>query len=141
MKRIRSVSILIVLAVIGVVGVTTVAAQRSQSLAAARGVTSAAPLAGSIVTTTFTYQGLIKQSGSPINGSCDLAFRLFDQAASGAQIGSAITRTLSITNGLFTTGLNFGDGNIFASEARWLEIRAQCPAGSGGFTTLNPRQM
>ncbi len=99
-----------------------------------------APLAGSIVSTTFTYQGLIKQSGSPINGNCDLAFRLFDAASSGAQIDSPITRTLPITNGLFTVGLNFGEGSVFSGDARWLEIQVRCPTNIGSFTPLNPRQ-
>ncbi len=142
MNRIRSLSILIVVAVMGIISVTGVAAQvqRTQQLNAGPRADIAAPSTGSIVSTTFTYQGLIKQSGSPINGSCDLSFRLFDAASTGAQIGSATTRTLSITNGLFTASLNFGDGSVFAAEARWLDIRVRCPTGSGGFTTLSPRQ-
>ncbi len=142
MKRIRSISILIVVAVMSIIGVTTIAAQaqRYQQLISDPKAETAAPSAGSLVTTTFTYQGLIKQSGSPINGNCDLAFGLFDAPSGGSPIGSAITRTLSIANGLFTVGLNFGDGSVFAAEARWLEIQVRCPAGGGGFTTLNARQ-
>lgn len=33
---------------------------------------------------TFTYQGVVKQSGTPINGSCDLQFSLWSAAAWGA---------------------------------------------------------
>ncbi len=123
----------------GIVAAQDSPATRAQAAASTADV--AAPSVGSIETTTFTYQGLIKKSGSPINDNCDLAFRLFDAASIGAPIGSPITRTtVPITNGLFTVGLNFGDGSVYAAEARWLEIRVQCPAGSGGFTTLNPRQ-
>ena len=94
--------------------------------------------------TAFTYQGHLKRDGAPVNGTCDVAFRLFDAASAGNQIGSVVTKTLQITNGLFTTQLNgnneFG-ATAFNGNARWLEIRVSntCPA-SGAFTTLTPRQ-
>src|SRR5437870_7298341 len=60
--------------------------------------------------TGFTYQGLLKNSGAPVNGACNIAFRLYDAASSGAQVGSALTQTVPLTNGLFTTALDFGQG-------------------------------
>ena len=32
----------------------------------------------SSLTTEFTYQGQLKSSGAPVNGSCDIEFRLYD---------------------------------------------------------------
>ena len=91
------------------------------------------------VSATFTYQGQLRQGGAAVNGSCDMAFRLYDDPGGGNLIGSPITTTQSINNGLFTVGLNFGS-NAFQGAARWLNIRVRCPASSGSYTTLTPRQ-
>jgi hypothetical protein len=45
-----------------------------------------------------------------------------------------------VSNGLFAVRLDFGSG-IFTGEARWLQTAVRCPAGSGTYTTLAPRQM
>jgi len=88
--------------------------------------------------TAFTYQGRLKAGGGPVNDDCDVAFRLYDDPNVGSQVGSAITRTIPISDGLFTVGLDFG-GDIFIGDARWLEIRVKC-SGDSGFTTLTPPQ-
>ena len=41
-------------------------------------------------TTSFTYQGKLTDGGTPANGSYDLQFALWDSAAGGGQIGSAV---------------------------------------------------
>ncbi len=52
--------------------------------------------------TAFTYQGLLKQSGSPVTNSCDFQFGLYDALSSGHQIGTTLTKTaVSLSNGLF----------------------------------------
>ncbi len=89
--------------------------------------------------TAFTYQGQLRTASGPVTGVCDLAFRLYDDASVGSQVGNAITSTVPITNGYFTVQLDFG-ASVFAGDARWLEIAVQCPAGSGSFATLAPRQ-
>jgi len=88
--------------------------------------------------TAFTYQGQLKGSTGPVTGSCDMAFRLYDDPSAGNLVGSPITPTVTITNGLFTVPLDFG--NAFTGAARWLNIAVRCPAGSGSFTALTPRQ-
>jgi hypothetical protein len=94
--------------------------------------------------TAFTYQGQLQLSGAPANGTCDFQFALYDAAADGTQLGS--TQTLAAVNvidGVFTAQLNesgqFGP-NAFAGEQRWLQIGVRCPAGSGSYTALSPRQ-
>lgn len=96
--------------------------------------------------TAFTYQGQLTNGGSPVNGACDVQFSLWDAAGSGSppsggtQIGGPQTATnTNVINGLFTVSLDFGS-SPFTGQARWLEIAVRCPAGSGGFTTLSPRQ-
>jgi len=101
--------------------------------------------ASSPVGTAFTYQGQLTSAGAPVNSLCEMTFKLFDEAGTGVpptggvQIGSGLTQTISVTVGLFTTELDFGPG-VFNGQARWLEIATRCPAGSGVFGTLSPRQ-
>ena len=94
----------------------------------------------SLTGSAFTYQGRLTSSGAPVNGNCDFQFSLFDAASAGAQIGSTQPATnVSVMNGLFTVTIDFG-GGAFNGDARWLEIGVRCPAGSGSYTTLSPRQ-
>jgi hypothetical protein len=88
------------------------------------------------LTSTFTYQGQLKNGGNSVNGSCQMAFRLYDALSSGNLIGSPIIIPVQVTNGLFTIGLNFGDG-AFDGNGRWLDIQVNC---GSGFTQLTPRQ-
>jgi hypothetical protein len=80
----------------------------------------------------FTYQGRLLDGATPANGVYTISFRLFDAASAGAPVGAALTQLVTVTNGLFTTQLDFGAG-AFAGSARWLEI-------SVGGTPLTPRQ-
>ena len=90
--------------------------------------------------TAFTYQGQLKQDGSPVNGNCDFFFTLWDAETGGNQIGPDQQKdNVPVTNGYFTVELDFGD-SAFQGDARWLEIAVCCPAGSGSYTTLAPRQ-
>jgi hypothetical protein len=100
--------------------------------------------------TGFTYQGQLKTASGPVNGICDLQFSLWDAAGSGspptggAQIGATHTLpAVTVTNGLFTVILNTGSefgGAAFTGEARWLQVAVRCPAGTGTYATLSPRQ-
>jgi len=97
--------------------------------------------------TAFTYQGQLKSGGSPVNDTCDFQFSLWNAAGSGSpptggtQIGSTQTKTnVTVSNGLFTiSSLDFSSDH-FNGDARWLQIAVRCPAGSGSYTTLSPRQ-
>lgn len=127
MKCTAAILAVIVLAVMGL-GLSRTAAQ------------SGSPGLQAVLGTAFTYQGRLTQSGGPVNGTCDVEFRLFDDAAAGAQIGSTQTKTnVTVTNGVFTVALDFG-ANAFNGDARWLAISVRCPAGSGSYTALSPRQ-
>jgi hypothetical protein len=74
----------------------------------------------------FTYQGQLRMEDEPVSDDCALAFRLYDEGAGGNQVGSAITATVPINDGLFTVSLDFGSG-AFNGEGRWLGILVQCP--------------
>ncbi len=90
--------------------------------------------------TDFTYQGQLRQDGVPADGTADLRFALFPAASGGAQVGPTVTSSnVTVVNGLFSVQLDFGAA-AFNGQARWLEVAARSPAGSGTFTTLSPRQ-
>lgn len=89
--------------------------------------------------TGFTYQGQLKSGGALVSGSCDFQFGLWGAASAGTQKGVTQTVTTTVTSGLFTVQLDFGSSAI-DGDARYLAITARCPAGSGGFTNLTPRQ-
>jgi hypothetical protein len=89
--------------------------------------------------TGFTYQGQLVENGMPVNDDCDMAFRLYDQAAGGVQVGSAITATVPITDGLFTVTLDFGSG-VFSGDRRWLGIGVDCEE-DGTYTDLGRQEL
>lgn len=98
--------------------------------------------AGTIpVDTAFTYQGQLRDTNGPIDGTASLRFRLFNQALGGIQVGPTLTACdLALVDGLLTVDLDFGM-NVFDGSERWLEISVQSPAGNcSTFTTLSPRQ-
>ena len=66
------------------------------------------PQASTDIGTRFTYQGRLVKNGQAVNGSCALAFSLFDASPGGTQVGNSITPTVTITDGLFTVALDFG---------------------------------
>jgi hypothetical protein len=94
-----------------------------------------ATILASAQTTEFTYQGSLKDGPNPANGNFDFEFALFD--GGGAQLGILPRNGVSVSNGMFSVSLDFG--NQFPGANRFLEIRVR-PAGVGAFTTLAPRQ-
>lgn len=96
---------------------------------------------GTALGSAFTYQGRLADSstGDPIAGPCDFQFSLWDAAGGGTQIGSTQTASnVTLSDGSFSATLDFG-ADAFEGEARYLQIGVRCPAGSGGYTTLNGR--
>jgi len=102
--------------------------------------TLSASLAAAPIDGTFSYQGRLTNSGAPITGTADVRFSLWDDPSFGTQIGAQITvLNIAVANGLFDVDLDFGVTS-FDGQTRWLRIDARSPAGSGGYTTLSPRQ-
>ena len=89
--------------------------------------------------TAFTYQGQLSTTDGPANGSYDLVFALYNDSANGALLAGPVTnRAVWVTNGLFTTTVDFGTG-IFTGGNDWLELSVSTNQ-AGDFTTLSPRQ-
>ncbi len=91
--------------------------------------------------TGFIYQGQLQRDGAPYSGNCDLQFSLWDAASDGTQVGTTQEKNnVPVSNGYFTIpDLDYGS-NAFTGQARWLQIAVRCPAGSGMYTNLSPRQ-
>jgi hypothetical protein len=93
---------------------------------------------GTPLGSSFTYQGQLSDGGGPVTGECEMAFRLYDQATDGSQVGLALTPTVPITDGLFTVQLDFGA--VFTGESRWLGIGVRC-SGDSVFASLGRQEL
>src|SRR5215469_7309253 len=72
--------------------------------------------------TGFTYQGQLISNNIPANGSYDMAFTLYTTNVTGSAIAGPVTNAaVSVTNGLFTTMVDFGP-NVFTGASNWLGI-------------------
>lgn len=121
---------------------------RTRSICAAVVCSSILAAAGTThaqLTTAFTYQGQLKDSGAPATGVYDMRFRLYDASAGGTLIGvEQCANNVTVTEGQFTVQVDFGAQ--FAGASRFLEIdvRTNGPgltcAVLTGFTTLAVRQ-
>ncbi len=101
---------------------------------------SASARAQTPVGSGFTYQGQLRSDDTPLDADTDLQFTLWDAATDGEQIGTLLqVDALPVIDGQFTVELDFGP-SAFVGDARWLEVSVRSPAGSGPFTTLDPRQ-
>jgi hypothetical protein len=87
-------------------------------------------IAGIACAQPFTYQGMLKQNGQPVNATLSMTFKLYDAPTGGNQIGASITQNVPVQNGLFTVQLDFGA--VWTGQDRYLEITV-------GSNTLSPR--
>lgn len=81
---------------------------------------------------SFTYQGKLLSAGTPVDGSHDLVFTLFDAETGGNVVATpVIASQYPILGGVLTIDLAFA--GAFDGQQRWLEI-------SVDGTVLSPRQ-
>jgi hypothetical protein len=67
--------------------------------------------------TAFTYQGRLNDGASPATGTYDLQFTLYNNVTNGLFFGTLTNSATGITNGLFTTTLDFGPGVFTGSNS------------------------
>ncbi len=80
------------------------------------------------LTTAFTFQGELDNAGSPVTGTYDLRFTLFDTLSGGAQRASTLcSDNVAIAGGRFTVQLDFGVQ--FTGNQRFLEVQIRQDTG------------
>jgi len=87
--------------------------------------------------TAFTYQGQLNGSGGPATGRYDFAFTLYTTNVTGTPVAGPVTYAATgVTNGLFTTLVDFGPG-VFTGTSKLAGDRGKdkcdgefCDAGS-----------
>jgi hypothetical protein len=82
----------------------------------------------------FTYQGRLVKNGSPVSGSCDFTFTLWNAASGGTTpLGTEAKTGVNVSSGVFTVLLNesgqFG-ATAFDGSQRWLGISVKCTGDS-----------
>lgn len=89
--------------------------------------------------TAFLYQGQLGSGGGAANGSYNFEFTVYNAVTNGQAVSGTLTNSaVTVSNGLFTTTLDFGT-NVFTGPSLWLGIGV-CTNGSNTFTLLWPRQ-
>lgn len=89
--------------------------------------------------TAFVYQGRLADRSRSVNGSFDVSFSLFPTATGGTRIGPILSfPATSITNGLFTLSIDFGQG-AFDGQDRWIELSVRTN-GAASYSVISPRR-
>ena len=101
--------------------------------------TEAIDVQASALSTAFNYQGQLLASGEPVTDECGMIFSLYDSAIGGNMIGTPISTTVTVTDGLFSVNLDFGSG-AFTDEIRWLGIQAK-GSSDAGFANLGRQEL
>jgi hypothetical protein len=75
------------------------------------------------VASKISYQGVLKENGSPVTGSRNMTFRLYSNSACSTQVGSDIVKSgVQVSNGLFSVDLNVSQTH-FNGQGLWLQVR------------------
>ncbi len=89
-------------------------------------------------TTAFTYQGDLSATNAPANGLYDFQFQLVN-AKSNAVTAPLTNAPVAVTNGFFTTTLNFGAA-VFDGSSLWLEVGVRPYGDTNAYSLLLPLQ-
>lgn len=73
---------------------------------------------------SFSYQGVLEEDGQPVTGDREMIFQLHVSDACTAPIGSDITLTVPVNEGLFQADLDFPH-STFNGQALWLETTVE----------------
>lgn len=100
---------------------------------------AALSLPAQAASTTFTYQGELKQSGALPTAKFDFRFSLYDAAGTQVSQAALVKDDVDVVDGRFTVDLDFG--TVFAVNSAPLLLQIEVAPGAGGaFAALTPRQ-
>ncbi len=73
----------------------------------------------------FSYQGMLRESGTPVTGFRDMVFHLFSDATCSTTVGGHISMPGVVVNeGVFSVELSITSSN-FNGQARWLGVQVE----------------
>lgn len=75
-----------------------------------------------VVTSKFTYQGMLREDGDPVTGTRDMVFHLFSDACTTAVGGNISKPDVPLENGLFSVELSVASSD-FNGQGLWLGIQ------------------
>ena len=90
--------------------------------------------------TSFSYQGQLLNSGTPVNATCSFQFTLYDAATGGTAIGTGTAQTvdnLEVKDSYFSTQLDFG-ATAFDGSVRYVAVGVKCPPDTA-YTPMTSR--
>jgi hypothetical protein len=88
--------------------------------------------------TAFTYQGRLNDGANPASGNYEILFRPFDVLTGGSQLTIPNIRPVIVSNGLFTTTMDFGSA-IFEGGPVFLQLEVRTNTAAT-FAVLASRQ-
>ena len=98
----------------------------------------AAPLP---IGSAFSYQGVLKDSGSPANGNYDIGFELFTTATGNLSLLTDEFLNIPVTDGQFTLPqVDFGDAVFAAGTEIWINLYITKTGSGLPYVELTPRQ-
>lgn len=78
-----------------------------------------------VVSSTFSYQGMLREDGTPVTGTRDMVFHLFSDDACAAPVGGNISRPgVQVEDGVFSVELTVGQ-DYFNGQGLWLGIQVE----------------
>ncbi|HVP57909.1 MAG TPA: hypothetical protein VMU02_07400 [bacterium] len=99
---------------------------RRSSILAALAISFALVAAGGLkaVPATINYQGMLAESGTPVNGTKSVRFTIYDSASGGTSLWTEV-QDVTFTNGIFSVLLgstNAIPDSVFSGSRRWLAV-------------------
>jgi hypothetical protein len=77
-----------------------------------------------VVTSAFSYQGVLKENNEPVTGDREMVFGLYANEACTMTVGNRITHTVPISDGHFNVDLSFNQTH-FNGQALWLRTEVE----------------
>lgn len=93
----------------------------------------------SAIGTTWTYQSVLFDNGSPANGVYDIQIQLYDAPSGGSLLATQVFNNEPVTRGTWTGNVDFGS-NFNDGKPRWVAVGIRPGPSGGAYTVLTPRQ-
>jgi hypothetical protein len=77
------------------------------------------------VASKFSYQGMLREHGAPVNGTRDMTFRLYSNSSCSTTVSGPISKwDVDVSNGFFSVELAFSHSH-FNGQELWMDVRVE----------------